>query len=120
MTAVAPLRPSGPDSVTVAALAVRLLPLLDPCARMTGLGRGTRAWQDAAALILVLSEAEMYVLTDALVDHVGQLAFDVTEALLGVLRASIHPRSGSPTIREGAYRCLVSWARVVRRQPADR
>lgn len=114
MTASSQARPPGDPSPTAADLAARLIPLIDPCARMRTMNVGTASWQDAADLILIITQADMHLMINDLVLETGSSALDVSDALLGILRASVHPRAGSPTLREGAYRCLIAWAREMR------
>lgn len=114
MTASSPARLFGDPAPTATDLAARLLPLIAPCSRMRTINVGTTAWQDAADLILIITQADMHLMISDLVVETGPSALDVSDALLGILRASVHPRAGSPTLREGAYRCLIAWAREMR------
>jgi hypothetical protein len=113
-TPVPPLPERAVYDASMAELADRLLPLLTPCSRMRGLTPDAVDWSAAAELLLILTQAELRLSLRPLIHLMGADAADVLEALLGILRASVNPRAGSPVIREQAFRCLCSWSRELR------
>lgn len=104
-----------PSSADPVLLAERILPLLSPCARLRSLDPGSVDWARAADLIIALHTAEVHLVTDRVLTEVGPSALDVVDALVGILRASVHPHSGSPTLRDRAFQALVAWGKELRR-----